>query len=63
MSSPTVGDPLRTGPPATGSPEELAELLRGYAREGITHVQVWLDPSTVAGVEAFAPVLDLLDRG
>ncbi len=50
-------------PPATGSPEELAELLRGYAREGITHAQVWLDPSTVAGIEAFAPVLDLLDRG
>ena len=50
-------------PPASGSSEELADLLRGYAREGITHVQVWLDPSTVAGVEAFAPVLDLLDRG
>ncbi len=50
-------------PPATGSPEELAELLRGYAREGITHAQIWLDPSTVAGIEAFAPVLDLLDRG
>jgi alkanesulfonate monooxygenase SsuD/methylene tetrahydromethanopterin reductase-like flavin-dependent oxidoreductase (luciferase family) len=50
-------------PPATGTSEELAALLRGYAREGITHVQVWLDPSTVAGVEAFAPVLELLDRG
>ncbi len=50
-------------PPATGSPEELAELLRGYAGEGITHVQVWLDPSTVAGVEEFARTLELLDRG
>jgi probable F420-dependent oxidoreductase len=50
-------------PPATGSPEELADLLRGYAREGITHAQVWLDPSTVVGVESFARVLDLLDRG
>ncbi|MDP9472997.1 MAG: LLM class flavin-dependent oxidoreductase [Chloroflexota bacterium] len=50
-------------PPATGSPEELAELLRAFAREGIGHVQVWLDPSTVADVEAFAPVLELLDRG
>ena len=50
-------------PPATGMSDELADLLRGYAREGITHVQVWLDPSTVTGVEAFAPVLDLLDRG
>ena len=50
-------------PPATGTPEQLAELLRGYAHEGISHVQVSLDPSTVAGVEDFARVLDLLDRG
>jgi len=47
----------------TGSPEELAEGLRVYAREGFTHVQLWLEPSTSAGIEAFAPVLDLLDRG
>ena len=50
-------------PPATGTPGELAELLRGYAREGISHVQVWIDPSTVAGVEEFARALELLDRG
>ena len=49
-------------PPATGTPEELAELLRGYARVGIVHVQVWLDPITVAGVESFARTLELLDR-
>lgn len=48
--------------PATGSPEELAKLLRGFAAEGITHVQVWLGPNTVAGIEAFAPVLALLDQ-
>ena len=53
----------RPDPPATGSPEELADLLRGYAREGITHVQVSLDPSTVAGVETFSQVLELLVRG
>jgi len=50
-------------PPATGAPEELAELLRGYAREGISHVQVWIDPSTVAGVEEFARTLEVLDWG
>jgi alkanesulfonate monooxygenase SsuD/methylene tetrahydromethanopterin reductase-like flavin-dependent oxidoreductase (luciferase family) len=50
-------------PPATGSVEALANLLRTYAAEGINHVQVYLQPTTVAGVEAFAPVLDLLDRG
>jgi probable F420-dependent oxidoreductase len=46
---------------ATGQPEELAALLRAYAAEGIEHVQVWLDPCSLAGVEAFAPVLELLD--
>ncbi len=50
-------------PPATGSPEELADLLRGYANEGITHAQVSLEPSTLAGVEEFAKTLELLDRG
>jgi alkanesulfonate monooxygenase SsuD/methylene tetrahydromethanopterin reductase-like flavin-dependent oxidoreductase (luciferase family) len=49
--------------PASGSTDELANLLRAYAREGISHVQVWLEPTTVAGIEAFAPVLELLDRG
>lgn len=46
----------------TGSPEELAEALRGIAADGVTHVQIWLEPSTLAGIEAFAPTLELLDR-
>ena len=48
--------------PATGSPEELAALLMAYAAEGISRVQVWLDPNTVESIEAFAQVLDLLDQ-
>jgi probable F420-dependent oxidoreductase len=51
------------GPPASGSAAELADLLRAYAGEGIAHVQVWLAPCTPAGIAAFAPVLELLDRG
>ena len=47
----------------TGSLEELTEGLRAYAQAGFGHVQVWLEPGTVAGIEAFAPVLELLDRG
>jgi alkanesulfonate monooxygenase SsuD/methylene tetrahydromethanopterin reductase-like flavin-dependent oxidoreductase (luciferase family) len=50
-------------PPATGTPQELANLLRTFAREGISHVQLWLEPATMAGIDAFAPVLELLDRG
>jgi alkanesulfonate monooxygenase SsuD/methylene tetrahydromethanopterin reductase-like flavin-dependent oxidoreductase (luciferase family) len=49
--------------PATGSAEHLAAVLRGYAAAGIDHVQVLLAPNTLAGIEAFAPVLERLDRG
>lgn len=52
----------RAGGALSGSTEELATALRSYADAGIGHVQVWLDPNTVAGVEAFAPVLALLDH-
>jgi len=48
--------------PLAGPPERLAEELRAYAREGIAHVQLWLEPNTLESLEAFAPVLELLDR-
>jgi alkanesulfonate monooxygenase SsuD/methylene tetrahydromethanopterin reductase-like flavin-dependent oxidoreductase (luciferase family) len=57
------GRPGQTAPSLTGTPEELAEEMRAYAREGISHVQIYPDPCTVAGIEAFAPVLEILDRG
>jgi alkanesulfonate monooxygenase SsuD/methylene tetrahydromethanopterin reductase-like flavin-dependent oxidoreductase (luciferase family) len=47
--------------PLEGAPEEMAEALRGYAREGIGHVQLVLDPITRGSIEAFAPVLARLD--
>ena len=47
---------------ATGTPDELASLLQTYADEGITHVVVWPAPCTPTGIEAFAPVLERLDR-
>ena len=45
----------------TGSPEELAAALRAFARQSISHVQIYLAPNTLVGIEAFAPVLELLD--
>lgn len=48
--------------PLAGEPEVLAEGLRAYAREGIAEVQLVLDPISLASIEEFAPVLDLLDR-
>ena len=49
--------------PLRGTPEQIAEGLRGYAREGIAHVQLVLDPITVASIEEAARVLPILDAG
>ncbi|HET7036462.1 MAG TPA: LLM class flavin-dependent oxidoreductase [Thermomicrobiaceae bacterium] len=48
--------------PLTGSPEELAEAFRAFAREGISHLQVATYPTTIEGIEQLAPVLELLDQ-
>jgi alkanesulfonate monooxygenase SsuD/methylene tetrahydromethanopterin reductase-like flavin-dependent oxidoreductase (luciferase family) len=47
----------------TGSPEVLAEALRAFAREGISHIQIAFEPMTLRSIEAFAPTLELLARG
>lgn len=49
-------------PALAGSPETMAAEIRAYADAGINHLQVWVNPTTVAGVEALAPVLELLDH-
>ena len=54
--------PRETGPFLTGSPEELALTLRAFAGEGISHVQIVLDPNTVESIELLAPTLEILDR-
>lgn len=46
----------------SGPPEELADALRVFARQGISHLQLCLAPSTLEGLDAFAPVLALLDQ-
>ncbi len=58
------GAPPREGWGALGgSPEAVAEGLRGYARAGFTHVQLGLNPNTAAAVASLAPVLERLDHG
>jgi probable F420-dependent oxidoreductase len=43
---------------------EAVAIIREYADAGISHLQVWLDPGTVAGIDTFAPVLSALrDEG
>jgi probable F420-dependent oxidoreductase len=48
--------------PSIEAPGQAAELLRGYAAAGLSHVQVWLDPRTVGAIEGLAPALEELDR-
>ena len=49
--------------PLTGTPEELAAQIRRYAEARVEHMMIWIDPVSLAGIEAFAPVLDLFDQG
>ncbi|MDP9372274.1 MAG: LLM class flavin-dependent oxidoreductase [Chloroflexota bacterium] len=57
-----TGSQGAAAPPLTGTPEAIAAGLLAYVREGATHLQLIPDPSTLAGIEALAPVLELLDR-
>ena len=58
------GDYAKLESPAlTGDAETLATALGAYAGEGISHVQLVLDPISLASIEEFAPVLERLDRG
>jgi alkanesulfonate monooxygenase SsuD/methylene tetrahydromethanopterin reductase-like flavin-dependent oxidoreductase (luciferase family) len=49
-------------PPLEGSPAEMAEVLREFSREGIGHVQLVVDPITLASIQALGPLLAELDR-
>lgn len=49
-------------PPLQGTPEEVADVLRAYAREGVSEVQLVIDPITVEGIERLVPILEALDR-
>jgi len=58
----TLTSPTGSGEPLSGSPAEIAAALRGFAREGIAHVQLIHAPNSAAGIAAMAPVLEELDR-
>jgi alkanesulfonate monooxygenase SsuD/methylene tetrahydromethanopterin reductase-like flavin-dependent oxidoreductase (luciferase family) len=42
--------------------DAIADHLRSYAEAGVSHVQLWLDPSTPEAVASFGEVLADLDR-
>lgn len=47
--------------PLKGSAEVMADALRGFADQGITHVQLAFSPGTLDSVRQFGTVLRLLD--
>ena len=58
ISRPFTGSGIK--PALSGSAEEIAAGLNAFADRGTSHVQIWLGPNTRAGIEAMAPVLELL---
>lgn len=44
----------------SGSPEEIASQLQGFADVGVSHLIVELDPLSVSHIERFGHILDLL---
>ncbi len=46
----------------SGSPEAIARRLESFAREGVTHVIVLLEPLTMEGIEQFGHIVELLHR-
>jgi alkanesulfonate monooxygenase SsuD/methylene tetrahydromethanopterin reductase-like flavin-dependent oxidoreductase (luciferase family) len=55
--------PHWTFDPLAGDRDVVVSELHAYAAEGISHIQIWLEPNTVESIEAFAPILETFDRG
>jgi alkanesulfonate monooxygenase SsuD/methylene tetrahydromethanopterin reductase-like flavin-dependent oxidoreductase (luciferase family) len=57
------GEIAKPTAPFKGSAEEIGHAIDSYADAGVSHVQLVLDPITVASIEECGPVLEFLDRG
>jgi probable F420-dependent oxidoreductase len=57
------GGPVEERSPVQGSADEMAEALRAFSAEGISHVQLVVEPITVEAIEWLGPVLEALDAG
>jgi alkanesulfonate monooxygenase SsuD/methylene tetrahydromethanopterin reductase-like flavin-dependent oxidoreductase (luciferase family) len=48
--------------PLSGTPAEIAASIRAYGEQGVSHLQLYPVPNTLATLEALAPVLDEVHR-
>ena len=52
------GGPEEPVAPLEASPRTLPQALRAFAAEGISHIQLVVDPITIRTIESLAPVLE-----
>jgi alkanesulfonate monooxygenase SsuD/methylene tetrahydromethanopterin reductase-like flavin-dependent oxidoreductase (luciferase family) len=57
---PLEAEPDESGATISGSPEQMADQIRAVRDGGFTQVELFLAPTTLESLEAFAPVLELL---
>jgi len=57
-----LDDDLEAARPLTGSPEEIASGIRGFGAQGVSHLQIYPIPPTLATIEALVPVLEEVRR-
>jgi probable F420-dependent oxidoreductase len=56
----TRGGGQPPAPPIRGSSEQMAEALLGFAAEGISHVQLVVDPITIRSIVRLGPMLEAI---
>jgi alkanesulfonate monooxygenase SsuD/methylene tetrahydromethanopterin reductase-like flavin-dependent oxidoreductase (luciferase family) len=57
-----IQDDLKDAVPLSGGPEEIAAGIRGFGELGVSHLQLYPIPPTLATIEAIAPALELVRR-
>ena len=48
--------------PIAGSPEEIAEKLHAFTELGVSHIQIFLVPPTIEGLDYIAPAIEMLSN-
>lgn len=57
---PSTGETAGTGKAISGSPEEIAHQLQGFAEVGVSHLIVALKPAGIESIEQFGRIVELL---
>ena len=57
---PSAGETAGAGKAISGSPEEIAHQLQGFAEVGVSHLIVALKPAGIESIEQFGRIVELL---